>query len=246
MIHYARSLLLLSLAALSAWLGFWQLERMHSKQELIEQFQNAPEMELSRAIEEDNSYSRVRLSGQYDPAWQFFIDNKILDGKVGVHVLSLFQTDYSDPVLVNRGWLPVPADRRSLPEAPVPKGQVVITGLFARPNEDGIRLGETPAIKASSQPILLTYLDMSAIAAAVDPGLLPQVILLDPDDDTGFFGREWQPAVILPPQHKAYAVQWFALALAITIVWITLSYRSARKKGIAHKDHNPPDKMADK
>lgn len=236
----------MSLAVFSAWLGFWQLERMDLKQQLIDQFQNAPDMELSRAIEADNKYSRVRVPGHYDPDWQFFIDNKILDGNVGVHVLSLFRPDYSDPILVNRGWLPVPADRRSLPTAPVPEGKVVIKGLLARPNEDGVRLGETQSINASSQPILLTYMNMNAIAAAVDPRLLPQVILLDPDDATGFSGREWQPAVILPPQHKAYAVQWFALSIAIIIMWITLSYKSARKNGLAVGGSNSPDSLADK
>ena len=217
------------LVALCTWLGFWQLDRMGSKQRLIEEFQNAPRMELSRAIEENRPYSRVRLSGHYLPDWQFFIDNKILDGNVGVHVLSLFQPDYGSPLLINRGWLPVPADRRSLPDAPVPDGPVVITGLFTRPNEDGVRLGETPDIQAEGEPVLLTYLDMDAISAAVGPRLLPQIILLDREDVTGFSGREWQPAVILPPQHKAYAVQWFALALAIAIVWATLTFRRARR-----------------
>jgi len=240
-IHYARSLVLLTLVAVAAWLGFWQLDRMQSKQALIDQFKNAPEMDLMRAVEADNKYARVKVSGHYDPAWQFLVDNKINKGQVGVHVLSLFQPDYGNPVLVNRGWLPVAADRRTLPTAPLPKGGQVITGLLTRPNEDGIRLGDPQPIEVSDQAILITYLDMQVVSAAIGPRLLSRVILLDSNDPTGFSGRDWQPAVILPSQHKAYAVQWFALALAIAIVWVTLSWKSARKTG-ASQDSGGSDR----
>jgi cytochrome oxidase assembly protein ShyY1 len=218
-------LVLLPLLVLFTWLGLWQLQRMHEKQELIDRFKHPAELELPQAHADGSLFAHVRVSGRYNLSWHLLLDNKILDGRVGVQALTLFQADDGLPILVNRGWLPLPPDRHSLPEIPTPSGQLDISGILTRPAEGGVRLGEPENLENLAGTRLITYFDMSELNAVLGKKLSPWLIQLDAGDSTGFDGRNWQPTVMLPAQHGAYAVQWFALALAMPIIWLALGWK---------------------
>jgi len=218
-------LVLLPLFLLFTRLGLWQLQRMHEKQDLLDRFAHPAELDLPQAIADGSLFAHVRVSGRYNLSWHLLLDNKILDGRVGVHAITLFQPDDGPPILVNRGWLPLPLDRNSLPEIPTPSGQVNISGTLTRPIEGGVRLGGPEILENLAGSRLITYFDMSELNAAVGKKLSPWLIQLDASDSTGFDGRDWKPTVMLPAQHGAYAVQWFALALFMPIIWLTLGWR---------------------
>jgi surfeit locus 1 family protein len=224
----ASSLALLPLTIACVWLGIWQMDRMCAKQVLMEQFESAPQLDMSQAIARERQFAHVRANGRYQLGWHLLLDNKIQDGRAGVHVLTLFQPDRGEPILVNRGWLPLPADRRTLPEIPTPPGLMEISGILTRPAEDGFRLGEPERLGPLNGAHLITYLQMGQIERALGGGLSPWIVQLDSTNDSGFGRRDWSPAVILPAQHAAYAVQWFALALATVIIWLTLGWRRAQ------------------
>jgi surfeit locus 1 family protein len=49
------------------------------------------------------------------------------------------------------------------------------------------------------------------------------LLLLDAGAPDGF-EREWRPAMRFGPErHLGYAIQWFALALALTVIFVALS-----------------------
>ena len=220
-------LVLLPFSVLFASLGFWQLQRMHDKQELMDRFAHAAELELSQAIAVGDVFTHVHVNGHYNQDWHLLLDNKILNGQVGVYAMSLFKPDKGRPILVNRGWLPLPADRSSLPEIPTPSGNMNISGILAKPVEGGIQLGEPDKLKGLSGPRLITYLDLTQLGKVLGGDLSPWIIQLDARDKTGFDGRDWKPAVMLPAQHRAYAIQWFALALSLIIIWLAMSWKWA-------------------
>lgn len=219
------TLLLITLAVLFSWLGYWQYERMHEKKSVIDNFNNAPVLDLDEASSDETAYVRVKVSGRYQPGFQLLLDNKMFQGRPGVHVFTLFIPENSEPLLINRGWLPMPLDRLSLPQFVTPSKTVSISGLLSRPNEDGVRLGDAEDIEPDSEAQLVTYLDMQQARDALDGALSEKILLLDATDSTGFQGRNWQPATILPSQHGAYSVQWFAMALAALMIWLALSFR---------------------
>lgn len=224
------SLGLLPPLVLCVWLGQWQLARMDEKQALFTQFEKAERLDLAQAIADGVPFARVHVRGRYDPQVVVLLDNKILDGKAGVHVLQLFHPEVSLPILVNRGWLPIPPDRKILPEITTPASEVFIDGIVSAPVEGGIRLGEPDRIGSLKKPQLITYLDLEAISQAVGGRLSPRLILLDAGDETGFSGRDWRPSVMMPAQHGAYAAQWFGLAIAIAITWIALAWRRGQRR----------------
>jgi cytochrome oxidase assembly protein ShyY1 len=53
------------------------------------------------------------------------------------------------------------------------------------------------------------------------------MLLLDPGAADGYV-RDWQPPGLAPARHWAYAIQWWAFALTLIVLWIVLAVRRAR------------------
>ena len=88
-------------------------------------------------------YKKVRLSGSWLPE-QFLLDNRVYQGVVGYHVLSVLRIEQSNiAVLVNRGWVPLGKDRAVLPQIKTETSTVSVAGWFTSINEDVFVLGET-------------------------------------------------------------------------------------------------------
>jgi surfeit locus 1 family protein len=219
------TLVLLALALLFARLGWWQLERKTEKQLLFGQFGNGPILGVEQALESGEKFARVEAHGRYDPSRHVLLDNKILNGRAGVHVLTLFTLGNGTGILVNRGWLPLPPDRRSLPAVETDDSMRMITGILNKPSAGGPRIGEPDVLVADRWPQLVTYLDLDSVSDALNSPLEPWLLQLEPEDESGFEGRQWQAAVMGPEVHGAYALQWFSLAAAAFIIWITLGVR---------------------
>jgi surfeit locus 1 family protein len=224
----ALTVVLLLLAILFLRLGWWQLERKADKTLLFEQFKQAPQLAIGEALERGETFARVEARGRYDPVRHILLDNKILNGRAGVHVLSPFVLSDGRVILVNRGWLPLPPDRHPLPDVATDGNARTITGILSRPPAIGPRLGAADVLEPDRWPQLVTYPDLETVAVALDTGLQPWLIRLDAADETGFQDRDWRPAVMGPEVHGAYALQWFSLAVTAGVIWLVLGLRRAR------------------
>ena len=50
-----------------------------------------------------------------------------------------------------------------------------------------------------------------------------RIVLLDSERPDGY-ERDWRPALEFPPErHLGYAVQWFALAVVVFVIFVALS-----------------------
>ena len=222
------TVLLFILAAVFARLGAWQLDRMAQKEALFARFDNAPELPLDAALRNQAQFARVRARGHFDTVRHLLVDNRIHQGRAGVHVLTPFITADGRMVLVNRGWLPLAADRRSLPQVPTDGAPREIRGRLNHLESRGPRLGEADELRTDSWPQLVTWLDHDPVERALGAELEPWVIQLDPDQPDGFEGRDWKPATMPPATHGGYALQWFSLAAAAVVIWILLGLRRGR------------------
>jgi surfeit locus 1 family protein len=224
------SVSLFAIAVACLWLGNWQLERKEEKQTLFDQFENAPLLGIEEALKQDRRFSRVQAYGHFDDTRHVLLDNKILNGRAGVHVLTLFILYNGGAILVNRGWLPLPPDRRHLPPVPTMRSARTINGILKKPSTDGPRLGKPDELVTDEWPQLVTYLDLETVSDALGTPLHPWLLQLDPAEPGGFEGRQWKAAVMGPEVHAAYAFQWFALALATIIIWLTMGVRRAQQQ----------------
>jgi len=222
------TLVLLALASGFAGLGAWQLERKAEKQDLFDRFRDAPSLGIEEALSQGARFAHVEAHGYYDPERHVLLDNRIFNGRAGVHVLTPFNLADGRTILVNRGWLPMRPDRRSLPVVDTPGGPLSISGILNQPPAEGPQLGPDDVLVNDRWPQLVTYFDLGAVNAALGIELEPWLLQLDPTDGSGFEGREWRAAVMGPEVHASYAVQWFALCAAALIIWIVLGARRAQ------------------
>ncbi len=211
-------------------LGLWQLDRSKQKQALLDlqkQSATAEPLHLSVTMAEElPRYRQVEVSGRYDVSHQFLIDNQISDGKAGYYVLTpLVLTGESIAVLVNRGWIPLSQGRSVIPDLPIQNPQAAVTGRINSFPSVGIKLAGAE-IPTEGWPSVVQVVDSHVLAKKLGYTVFQFQIELDKGLPDGF-KREWRAPTIMPPeQHTAYAMQWFALALTLTILFIWYSHKN--------------------
>jgi surfeit locus 1 family protein len=216
-------------------LGFWQLDRAEQKQALVaeyEQRSELPPVELVPGLEDGESlrYRRVQVTGRYDSARQLLLDNQVRERRAGFNVVTPLLIDEGETaVLVDRGWRPLGATRSDLPDVGVEGGQRRVHGEAYVPFE-GYRLGE--AAEPSGWPRFIQYVDFAQLEAVVGRNLLPLIVRLDPGEPDGYL-REWPVIPFSADRHIGYAVQWFALAAALLLIYLVVNThrRSTRSDG---------------
>jgi len=228
----APTLVYLCLLPLLIALGIWQLGRSEEKRVFLEQqgqeLASSEIIQLSKASEDNLDrirYKKVQATGHYDQAHQFLIDNQISAGKAGYFVLTPFVLQgEAKAVLVNRGWVPLTQQRSILPDLQISSEQTQVTGRINQFPSVGIKLAGAE-IPTEGWPSVVQVVDSSVLAKKLGYSIFPFQIELDKDQPEGF-KREWRTSTImLPEQHTAYAMQWFALAFTLTILFIWYSYK---------------------
>lgn len=222
------------------WLGIWQLERAAWKQGLVDAHDSsrrlAPvSLEWMLDDGEITEYRPVAVGGNYDLGHQMLLDNKTYRGHAGYHVLTPLRLEDRPAVLVNRGWVPLGRSRAELPELPGPSDKVIVEGVAKLPSDRLFRLDSTEEAHAG-WPQVVQQIELSQLEKRLGYPLLPVMVLLDKADAHGFV-RDWKPAYDVPPdKHRAYAMQWFSLALVLLIIYLGVNSKRI-SKGSIRKDN---------
>jgi surfeit locus 1 family protein len=227
------TLVFLGLLFLLLSLGTWQLNRAQQKRAFLQQqaqSQTVASSRLSTAIDDNVDtlrYKKLEVAGHYDVAHHFLIDNQISAGKVGYFVLTPFILQGENKaVLVNRGWIALNSDRSQLPDVSMVAEPTVISGRANNFPSVGIKITGAE-IPTDTNPSVVQVVDSQVLAKKIGYPLFAFQLELNKDLPNGF-KREWQTTTIMPPeQHTAYAVQWFALALTLTVLFIVYSFKKS-------------------
>ncbi|WP_196778972.1 SURF1 family protein [Lysobacter silvisoli] len=227
------TLALLTIAGF-AHLGLWQSRRAVEKQAMLDAAagvlgQRVPNaLALAADPARSRGYDWASGRGSFDARGALLLDNQQRNGRAGVRAYRVFLPAAGAPLLVDLGWLPLDG-RRDFPSVPKPEGELELRGLLAPPPSTGIALG--PALGREGQGWLLTRVDTAAIGQGLQlPALAPRVLRLDPALPLGYDRDLELLANTLPPeQHRGYALQWFALAAAVLITALILTFRKSRR-----------------
>ncbi len=207
------------------YLGLWQLERANEKRELI-RLRSDREAGLPIQLDGDAEdlerleYRKVIATGVYDSEHQFLLDNQVVSGRAGVHVMTPLRIrGMRQAVLVNRGWIPLTVDRRIDTDISVDSSVVEILGKVNHFLGVGYRI-DGAEIPTPGWPSLVQVVDVEAISDVLGYPIHRYQILLAKDKGPGF-DRDWPEVYPMSPEkHTAYAIQWFALALTlVAVVW---------------------------
>ena len=221
---------MLALMLIFARLGVWQLDRAAIKDHRLSEFSSAPEFTQLPDPGNMREFTRLELEGRFKQQYDTLADNQVLAGRPGVHVYTAFELDSGEKILVNRGWLPMPENRLSLPLVDTPAGQLEISGRIGPMPLPGRQLGKEGDMLSDQWPQLVTYPKLDKISVALSTKLYPWVLFLDETSAGGFSGRQWKPVFMSPSRHRAYAFQWFALAFTAFLGWIFLTVRRGEQK----------------
>ena len=221
-------------------LGRWQWSRGNQKQQLREEFVhggNAAEPLGSRDLASVPRFQRLTLTGRYDGARQFLLDNRSYEGRAGYEVLTPFVLDDSRMLLVDRGWIASSGFRDRAPDVSlqpastadsataVAQGTISIRGRYDELPHAGLATGHAPPA-SGRWPKLTSYPTTTELAEALGSTLQPGLLLLDAGQSAGYT-RAWQPPGMAPERHWSYAIQWWSFAVLLVGLFIGMNLRKS-------------------
>lgn len=210
-------------------LGTWQLRRGFAKESLAAQLAagDAAPVELSgqaRAPDE-GGFQRAQATGLYLAGYQLLQDGHSHQDRPGYHVWTPLRLMDGNIVLVNRGWVPQPADLNAAPDLPAPGGIVTVDGWWRSLPEPGVRLGgDEPCRPAERYPAVVLYPTAETLECLLGQRPLPGLLLQDPRAADGFV-REWTVGGTPAQRHFGYAVQWYAFAIGAAVLFVVVNRR---------------------
>lgn len=209
-------------------LGLWQLQRASEKKGILAAHTEAAKKsprQLGELLAEANPRqdlygTRVLVSGTYFQERQFLLDGQVRGGRVGYEVLTPLRLATGRPlILVNRRWVPASADRSDLPKLEVPSGMVQLTGFWRRLPLPGLRLGEE-SCNEGQWPRVVFYPRAETLACLLGEPVADGMLVLESDP------AGQRELVNMPPErHYGYAVTWFALAITLLAIFVTVNTR---------------------
>ena len=203
-------------------LGNWQLQRAEQKTVrllAIELATKTAQIDLQQVLSSDLDKMLdmpVNFEADADAVRYFLLDNKIHNGRVGYQILVPMQTS-SGTVITNFGWVAATSSREVLPSIQIDNKKTRYAGIISLPLNNAM-VKET-ALVDGQWPKVLQQTDLKVIQQHYKQEVLPFVVLLNAQETSNFV-RNWQPVVMAPEKHMAYAVQWYLLAIAALAVFI--------------------------
>ena len=244
--------LLVTLLTMS--LGFWQWNRSLEKQAIFEAIErqaaqrNGSEIpslggslpwQLGRPAQ-DLDRKEVVIRGQWLPDTTLYLDNRLLNGKPGVNVLTAVVLPDQSLVWVNRGWAPKP------PGLDNPRARSLMSGGQHLPEQ------ATTDIRAVGLASLLQRLELSSDPQSLRQGALwqnvdwaaatqrmvssvglkttqadriwPVIFWQTSDSPDGLQRRVPAPPSDAVDKHRGYAFQWLMMSLAALVFAWRLSH----------------------
>ena len=221
--------------ALLAGLGTWQVERLEWKTALIAERESRlarPVAVLRHAPErtDDLDFRRVAVRGEYLHDREFRLLSRTSKGRAGVHVVTplLLRPPLPEArvVLINRGWAPNDLADPERRRAGQVEGLVDVVGI-ARAGS-----GRRGRFAPENDPAAGVWhrVDVERMADFLGSAVAPFVVEADAAPNPGGYPIGGQTRIRLRNDHLGYAITWYALAAALTIVYLTFAARVLRRR----------------
>jgi len=235
-------------AAITARLGFWQLDRGAQKSALQAAVDSRRQMPPLRPEElptdertlQERLHRQITLQGDWAPQHTIYLENRQMQGRPGFFVVTPLLLPDGSAVLVQRGWLPRDLRDRTRVQAPATEpGQARIKARIALPPA---RLYDFDG--AATGPIRQN-LDMVAFARDTGLKLRPLSVLELDEGPTPSSGqpprpdkllRDWPLPAADVHKHHGYAFQWFALSILTIALYVWFQILRPRRRGAAALD----------
>jgi cytochrome oxidase assembly protein ShyY1 len=245
--------LLMALAAATmVGLGFWQLDRFHTRTDVnnrIDNASNRPAVPIADALTPpspvkpgivgpaptgETSWTMVTVTGQYDRTHEILARSRSVNSDVGFEVLTPLVLGDGTAVLVDRGWIaPTEQGAAAVPTVPAPPaGPVTVVGRVHAP-ESRADLAEP-----FGNVMSVRHIAPQQLTSAIPLPLYGAYVTLEtqtPPADPAF--------TPIPPEHQdaamnaGYTAQWWLFAV---LTLFGFGYLARRE---AHPTEDRPRRM---
>jgi surfeit locus 1 family protein len=206
-------------------LGLWQLHRAHEKEQMLsasQAFAKQSPMVWQGTRVLPTQYQQIKVQGRF-LSKIFLYDNQHHQHQFGYHVISPLYLGHDQVVLIDRGWVLGDISRRTFPVVKIPVGVSNIVGCVYYPSEKNWILG--PIIEQKQKDLaVVEQVDTQLISQILHKSVYPFIIRLGPEEANGYV-REWSIVSMPPLRHYAYALQWFAMAAVVLILFVSLNIK---------------------
>lgn len=211
--------LVIVFAIVCSMLGAWQFARRGEAQLEISRIDAnydgavrplGEALPLLDSFNEDDTWSKVRLSGEYLPDEQVLVRGRPYGGRIGFEVLTPLLANDGRVFVVDRGWVPLASDGLS-PE-PIPEPPTGTVTVVARLKASEQRISGRTTVEGTNQLATIhlpeikerlakpTYTGAYGLLVAEEPAAANMPLpALRPVRDEG--------------PHLSYALQWYVFAL---------------------------------
>jgi len=220
---FAISLILVT-GAVGVTLGTWQVERLHWKNDVIEQLQNAynkpQDINLTQLKNDNPDYLYGQIEGTFDYSKEILLGPVTQNQVVSQQVITALKTG-GETVLVLRGYVPLEEiDSYSAPNTTM---QASVRGLMRKPTWNNFTSANSPAQNIWVRP------DIAEIAAYLEIDNVSPYLLyanqVTPNNAHLFVPTQlWYPR----NKHIQYAAFWFGMS-GVLVLFFGLLFFYRRK-----------------
>lgn len=216
--HWLLAVFTLAAFALLIKLSYWQWQRAEQKQTQLDQLHSAEQQgpvqwrDLASVLAEQQDGLMLQGKAVWLKPAVWLLDNQLIQGKAGYDVvIPVLVSNQGPAVLVNLGWVQAPPSRDQLPELSIPESFELMALL--RTELKGFRLGQNLE-NTGLWPQRMQQVEPAELSQVLGQELAP--VLLYQQQSPYLYHYK---AVVMPPEkHRAYALQWLLLAVAVVVI----------------------------
>ena len=203
-------------------LGAWQLQRLEWKAALIAEREARlaePPIALTDVTASEAakfSYRRAKVAGRFLHDKELILGARAHQQISGVELLTPLELDDGRIVMVNRGWVPLEVKDPAARPGTLTAGRVDITGIVRLPRATGGWFTPENDIAAKHW----FFYDVDGMARHLNLPLVPLVIEASIGADATALPIGREATVARTNNHLQYAITWFALALALAVIYV--------------------------
>jgi surfeit locus 1 family protein len=205
-------------------LGNWQSHRAEEKLEVgrrLEEAARGPVLQVPSAPAEPSAFERRRVSarGRFVARDTLFLDNKVLHGVAGYHVLTPLKLEGNGlHVIVDRGWIAA-GDRSRLPTVSTPEDLRSVEGTAVVPSPRFLELAPEEVDGARRQNLVIAR-EEKRLGLKLQPFVVEQA-----SDAQDGLAREWERPDTGIERHRSYALQWYSFAFLTAVLYVVLNFK---------------------
>jgi surfeit locus 1 family protein len=225
------ALCVVAVAAGFVRLGLWQLDRAEEKLTTQSSFVEkgmmpprpidyvrlaGPELD---AIHLQNQ--PVSLKGHYLNERSLYLIYQTHEEQLGFEVVTPFKLVTRDEiVLVSRGWTGAPDYDRLKQRLPAIQGEQLLDGQIYVPR--AAEMARKNDVRQVQWPLLIRFLNVAELQPFFASPLFPYAVRLN-EGEAGVLVRHWSEVQVDTGRNYSYALQWFAMAIAVITASLLLS-----------------------